>query len=132
MSKKINHIGIAVKSIKNHELFYTDVIGLEKTGEEEVSSQKVKVAFFKAGESRIELLEPTSDDSPVAKFIEKRGEGMHHIAFTTDNIKERLDNLKEQGIRLIDETPREGAHNTKIAFIHPKVSRVLVELTEEE
>lgn len=132
MSKKINHIGIAVKSIESHESFYTDVIGLEKTGEEVVSSQKVKVAFFSAGESRIELLEPTCDDSPVAKFIEKRGEGMHHIAFTADNIKERLENLKEQGIRLIDETPREGAHNTKIAFIHPKISRVLVELTEEE
>ncbi len=131
MSRKINHIGIAVPSIKDYLSFYKDVLNLEFEGEEIVEDQKVKVAFLSTGESRIELLEPTSNESPIAKFIEKKGPGMHHIAFQTEDIEKELAELKEQGVRLIDETPRNGAHGTKIAFIHPKESKVLVELTQE-
>ncbi len=132
MSKKINHVGIAVPSIEEFLPFYTNVLGLTYEGEEVVEDQKVKVAFLTAGESRIELLEPTSDDSSIAKFIEKRGAGMHHLAFTVDDIDAELDRLKKEGIRLIDEEARGGAHHTRIAFLHPKLSRVLVEITEEK
>ncbi len=132
MSKKINHIGIAVKSIEDHTPFYRDTMGLEFEGTEIVEEQKVRVAFFQTGESRIELLEPTSEESPIAKFIEKKGEGMHHIAFDVEDIEAELAKMKENGTRLIDETPRGGAHGTRIAFIHPKESKVLVELTEQK
>jgi methylmalonyl-CoA/ethylmalonyl-CoA epimerase len=131
MSRKINHIGIAVKSIESVFDFYNKTLGLEYLGEEEVAEQKVKVAFFQSGESRIELLEATSDDSPIAKFISKKGEGIHHLAFSSENILDDLESLIENNIRIIDKTPRAGAHNTKIAFLHPKASSgVLVELTE--
>ncbi len=132
MTRKINHIGIAVNSIQDFITLYRDVLGLEYSGEEVVEDQKVKVAFFDIGESRIELLEPTAPDSPVAKFIEKRGEGMHHISVSSDDIEKDLKEMKEKGIRLIDEVPRNGAHGTKIAFIHPKETKVLLELTEEK
>ncbi len=132
MKRKINHIGIAVKSIQDFITLYRDVLGLEYSGEEIVEDQKVKVAFFDIGESRIELLEPTSPDSPVAKFIEKRGEGMHHLSVSSDNIEKDLESMKSKGIKLIDEVPRRGAHGTKIAFIHPKETKVLLELTEEK
>ena len=131
MSRKINHIGIAVKSIESVFDFYNKILGLEYLGEEIVIEQKVKVAFFQSGESRIELLEAISDDSPIAKFISKKGEGIHHIAFSSENILDDLKGLIENNIRIIDKTPRDGAHNTQIAFLHPKASNgVLVELTE--
>jgi methylmalonyl-CoA/ethylmalonyl-CoA epimerase len=133
--RAINHIGIAVTSIDGSREFYEKTLGARFDGIEEVADQKVKVAFYLVGpaghEVRLELLEPTSPDSPVAKFIEKRGEGLHHVAFTVDDIERRLAMLKAGGVRLIDETPRAGAHHTQIAFLHPKSSGgVLTELCE--
>ena len=131
MTNKINHIGVAVQSIEASTPFYRDVLGMNFEGTEVVAEQKVKVAFFAIGESRIELLEPTADDSPVAKFLEKNGEGTHHIAYEVDDLEVTLARLKEQGVRLIDEVPRCGAHDTKIAFLHPKASGgVLTELCQ--
>lgn len=131
MTNKINHIGIAVKNIENAVPFYRDVLGMAFEGTEEVAEQKVRVAFLAVGESRIELLEPTSPDSPVAKFLEKNGEGAHHIAYEVPDLEAALAGLKEQGVRLIDEVPRCGAHGTRIAFLHPKASGgVLTELCQ--
>lgn len=131
MTKKINHIGVAVKSIESSLPYYRDVLGMHFEGTEEVSEQKVRVAFFAVGESRIELLEPTSPDSPVAKFLEKSGEGVHHLAYEVDDLAAVLADLKAQGFRLIDETPRCGAHGTRIAFLHPKATGgVLTELCQ--
>ncbi len=131
MLKKVNHIGIAVRSIEEAKRFY-EVMGLQVEGYEVVEEQKVKVAFVPVGETRIELLEPTSEDSPVAKFIAKRGEGIHHIAFEVDDIEKALEVLKESGVRLIDEKPRRGAHGTRIAFLHPKSTNgVLIEICQE-
>ena len=131
MPKKISHIGIAVTSIEEALPFYREVLGLEFEGTEVVAEQKVKVAFLAIGESRIELLEPTAPDSPVAKFLEKNGPGIHHLAYQVDGLEERLASLKAQGVRLIDEAPRGGAHHTRIAFLHPKASGgVLTELCE--
>ena len=129
--EKIDHVGIAVESIDAWVHYYQDVLGLEYTGSEEVPEQKVRVAFLKIGESRFELLEPISSDSPIAGFIEKRGGGIHHIAVLVDDIKEALALHKAAGARLIDEEARIGAHNMKIAFIHPKASGgVLLELCQ--
>lgn len=131
MIKKIDHLGIAVKSIDEALKVYEDILGLECSGQEIVEEQKVKVAFIPIGESNIELLESTSPDSAVAKFIEKRGEGIQHIALQVDNIEKLLEDLKQKGIRLIDEKPRIGAGGAKIAFIHPKDTKgVLIELCE--
>ena len=131
--EKIDHIGIAVESIEKWIGFYKDVLGLEYDGSEEVVEQKVRVAFLKIGESRIELLEPTSDDSPIAKFLEKRGGGIHHIAVKVDDIDAALARHHEVGARLIDNEPRIGAHNMRIALIHPKASGgVLLELCEDK
>lgn len=131
MIKQINHIGIAVESLDKHIPFYRDVLGLQLDGIEEVPDQKVKVAMFKVGEVHIELLEPVSEDSPIAKYIEKKGEGMHHIAYQSDDIEKELSGLKEKEIQMIDEQPRPGAHGSKIAFIHPKAScRVLTEICQ--
>ena len=131
MPKKISHIGIAVANIEEAAPFYRDVLGMEFEGTEVVAEQKVKVAFFAVGESRIELLEPTSEDSPVAKFLAKNGPGVHHVAFEVADLELRLAALKAEGVRLIDEAPRMGAHNTRIAFLHPKASGgVLTELCE--
>ena len=131
MLKKINHIGIAVRSIESGIAPYR-ALGLEPEGEEVVEEQKVRVVFLTVGESRIELLEPTSPDSPVAKFIEKKGEGIHHIAFQVENIEEALAQAEAQRLRLIDKRPRSGAHGTRIAFLHPKsTGGVLMELCEE-
>ena len=131
MTKKINHIGVAVKSIDASTPFYRDVLGMVFEGTEVVAEQKVKVAFFSIGESRVELLEPTADDSPVAKFLEKNGEGMHHVAYEVDDLVATLARLKAAGVRLIDEVPRCGAHGTRIAFLHPKASGgVLTELCQ--
>ncbi|QQR88592.1 MAG: methylmalonyl-CoA epimerase [Myxococcales bacterium] len=134
-AKGINHIGIAVRSIEDKRAFYEEILGGRFDGVEEVPDQKVRVGFFLFGapghEVRIELLEPTSDDSPVAKFLEKRGEGMHHIAYSVDGIDSRLKALGESDVRLIDSTARAGAHHTKIAFLHPKSSGgVLTEICE--
>ena len=129
--EKIAHIGIAVESIEQWIGFYRDVLGLDYGGTEEVPEQKVRVAFLTIGESNIELLEPTSDDIPIAKFLEKRGSGIHHVAIQVDDIEAALARHQEAGARLIDSTPRVGAHNMKIAFIHPKASGgVLIELCE--
>jgi len=131
--EKIAHIGIAVESIDKWIGYYKDVLGLEYGGSEEIAEQKVRVAFLKIGESQIELLEPTSDDSPIAKFIEKRGSGIHHVAVNVDDIDEALARHQMAGAHLIDNEPRIGAHNTRIAFIHPKTSGgVLIELCEEK
>jgi methylmalonyl-CoA/ethylmalonyl-CoA epimerase len=131
MTKKINHIGVAVRSIDAATPFYRDVLGMVFEGTEVVAEQKVKVAFFSVGESRVELLEPTADDSPVAKFLEKNGEGTHHVAYEVDDLLATLARLKAAGVRLIDEVPRCGAHGTRIAFLHPKASGgVLTELCQ--
>lgn len=129
--KAINHIGIAVNSIEAQREFYEKTLGATFEGTEVVADQKVKVGFFRVGDVRLELLEPTEPESTVAKFIEKRGEGMHHIAYTVDSIEERIAELKNGGVRMIDETPRPGAHHTKIAFLHPKSSNgILTELCQ--
>ncbi|QDV84494.1 methylmalonyl-CoA epimerase [Stieleria sp.] len=129
--KSLNHIGIAVQSIDAHQAFYEGALGLEFEGLEDVPSQKVRVAFFRAGDVRLELLEPTSDDSTVAKFIEKRGEGLHHLAYTVEDIQARIAELQDSGLRMIDEKPRGGSHHMQIAFLHPKSSGgVLTELCE--
>jgi len=127
---KIDHIGIAVNSIEEALKLYTDVLGLEVSGMETVEEQKVKTAIIPVGESKIELLESTSPDGAIAKYIEKRGEGIHHLALRVNNIQEALELLKEKGIRLIDEKPRKGVENTNIAFLHPKGTKVLLELVE--
>lgn len=128
---KIAHIGIAVKSLEQAIPFYTEHLGLSLVGTEEVESEQVKVAFLAIGESRIELLEPLSDQSPIAKFIEKRGEGIHHIALDVDDVGERLAHLKQQGVPLIHEQPKVGAHNAQIGFLHPKAAGgVLYELCQ--
>ncbi len=130
---KIDHLGIAVNSIEEGKNFWTDVLGLHFQGTETVEEQKVTTAFFPVGESEVELLESTSPEGPVAKYIEKRGEGIQHIAFRVENIEEALKELREKNIRLIDETPRKGAGGGKIAFLHPKSTNgVLVELCERE
>ncbi|MDP4105077.1 MAG: methylmalonyl-CoA epimerase [Bacillota bacterium] len=133
MIKKVDHIGIAVKSLDQTLPFYTEELKLPLLGIEEVESEKVKVAFLEAGETHIELLEPTSPESAIAKYIEKRGEGIHHIALGVDSIQERLNELKEKGIRLIQEQAKIGAGGSKVAFLHPKsTSGVLYELCEKK
>lgn len=129
--KKIAHIGIAVHNIMDSLSFYTDSLGLTLENVEEVESEQVKVAFLKIGESRLELLEPISKESPIAKFLEKKGEGIHHIALEVDDIENRLNQLKTEGIRLINEQPKDGSNNSQIAFLHPKSTNgVLVELCQ--
>lgn len=128
---KIDHIGIAVKSLSEAVKVYEQAVGLKLAGYDEVDEQGVRVAMLDIGESRIELLEPTRPDSPVDKFMRKRGEGIHHIAVRVDNIEQALERLKAAGVRLIDEKPKQGAHNTRIAFIHPASTHgVLMELVE--
>jgi methylmalonyl-CoA/ethylmalonyl-CoA epimerase len=128
---KIDHLGIAVKSIDNGKNFWSDILGLGCEGSETVAEQKVTTAFFPVGESEVELLESTAPDGPIAKYIEKRGEGIQHVAFRVENIEAALAELKAKGVRLIDEKPRIGAGGAKIAFLHPKAtSGVLVELCE--
>jgi methylmalonyl-CoA/ethylmalonyl-CoA epimerase len=129
---KIDHLGIATKSIAESLKFWQDSLGLENVHTEVVEDQKVRVAMLPIGESRIELIEPTSDDSPIAKFLEKRGGGIHHIAVEVENIEESLAKLKENGAKLIDETPRIGAEGCLIAFVHPQSTNgVLLELTQK-
>ncbi len=131
MIEKINHVGIAVTSLEEHIPFYRDILKLEFCGIEEVAGQKVRVAMFRVGEVKIELLEPSSEDSPIAKFIEKKGQGMHHIAYQTDDIEKEISDFTAEGIQMIDNEPRKGAHGSKIAFIHPKSSaKVLTEICQ--
>jgi len=133
MLTKINHIGIAVLSLEEALPFYRDKLSMAFAGIEEVVEQKVRVAMLQVGESKIELLEPTSADSPVAKFIEKNGAGVHHIAYEVTDIEAAIARLIAGGSRMIDESPRNGAHGTRIAFIHPKSSNgVLTELCQSE
>lgn len=132
MPSQINHIGIAVHSIEEAARFYTEHLGLKIGGTEEVASQKVVVAFLPIGEVRLELVQPTSPDSPVAKFLEKNGPGFHHIAYQVADVAAEVERLKSEGVQMVDQTPRAGAHNTKIAFVHPKASGgVLTELVQE-
>ena len=130
MIKKINHIGIAVNSIEEAVKLYTDALGLKVQDVEVVKDQKVKTAIIPVGESKIELLESTDPEGIIAKYIEKRGEGLHHLALEVSNIQDTLEILAKQGIPLIDEKPRSGVENTKIAFLHPKGTKVLLELVE--
>jgi methylmalonyl-CoA epimerase len=128
---KINHLGIATKGIDEALKFWQDALGLENVHTETVEDQKVRVAMLPLGESRIELLEPTSQDSPISKFLEKRGGGIHHIAVEVDDIEASLVKLKGQGMRLIDETPRIGAEDCLVAFVHPSSANgVLLELVQ--
>lgn len=121
MIQQIDHLGIAVKSLDESVPYYEKVLGLPCHGREEVASQKVRTAFFECGEVHLELLEPTADDSPIAKFLEKNpAGGVHHIAFRTDDIDAQLGQAKEEGVRLIHEVPFEGAADKLVAFLHPK------------
>jgi methylmalonyl-CoA/ethylmalonyl-CoA epimerase len=120
MIEKIDHLGIAVKSIAETSRYYEEALGLKCERIEEVPSQKVRTAFFTIGQTHIELLEPTADDSPVAKFLADRGEGIHHIAFATDDIGMQLGQAAASGVRLIHEQPFEGAAGKLVAFLHPK------------
>jgi methylmalonyl-CoA/ethylmalonyl-CoA epimerase len=128
---KIDHIGIAVKSLAEAIKVYEDAMGLKVSGYDQVDEQGVRVAMLNIGESRIELLEPTGPESPIEKFMTKRGEGIHHIAVTVDDIEAALDRFKAAGVRLVDSVPRRGAHNTRVAFIHPSSTHgVLLELVQ--
>lgn len=129
--KKISHIGIAVKDLDAQVAFYRDQLGLELVRTEVVEDQKVRVAIFEVGESTIELLSPTAPDSPVAKFLDRRGEGFHHLAYEVEGLEEQLRDLGAKGVKLIDKTPRDGAHDKRIGFLHPKATfGVLTELCE--
>ena len=129
---KVDHIGIAVKNLAESSKFY-EMLGITSTGVEEVAEQKVKVSFFPVGESEIELLESTSPDGPIAKYIEKNGEGIQHMALRVDNLEAALIELKAKGVRLIDEKPRYGAGGARIAFVHPKsTGGILLELSERK
>jgi len=129
--EKIDHIGIAVKDLESALQFYRDQLGLDEVGREEVEEQKVRVAFLPVGESKLELLESTDPEGPVAKYIEAKGEGIQHVALRVENLEEKLKELKEKGVRLIDEEPRHGAGDARIAFVHPKsTGGVLLELCE--
>lgn len=129
----IEHIGIAVKNLEESIKYYEEVLGLKCYAVEEVAEQKVKTAFFKIGDAKLELLESTDPEGPIGKFIEKKGEGIHHLAFATQNIEGALGELEGNGIRLIDKTPRSGAEGLDIAFLHPKsTGGVLTEICEDK
>ncbi|MEN6509887.1 MAG: methylmalonyl-CoA epimerase [Smithella sp.] len=129
---KVDHIGIAVKNLAQSARFY-EMLGIQSTGSEVVAEQKVKVSFFPVGDSEIELLESTSPDGPIARYIEKNGEGIQHLALRVDNIEAALGELKAKGVRLIDEKPRYGAGGAKIAFVHPKsTGGILLELSQRK
>ncbi|MBW6510900.1 MAG: methylmalonyl-CoA epimerase [Desulfuromonadaceae bacterium] len=131
MTKKISHLGIAVASIEAATPYYRDILGMAFEGTEVVAEQKVRVAFFVVGESRIELLEPTDENSPVARFLAKNGSGIHHVAYEVADLAAELARLKAAGVRLVDAVPRLGAHGASIAFLHPQASGgVLTELCQ--
>lgn len=130
---KIEHIGIAVKDLNLSNQIFEDILGSKSYKTEKVESEGVSTSFFKVGPNKIELLEATRDDSPIAKFIEKKGEGIHHIAFAVDNVEKEIKRLQEKGYKLIHEVPKKGADNKKIAFLHPKSSNsVLIELCQDD
>lgn len=133
MFEKIDHIGVAVKNLENSLHIFRDLLGMECSGEEIVKDQEVKVAFLPLGESEIELLESTSPEGSIAKFIESRGEGIHHIAFKVKDLESMISDLQQKGVRLIDQKPRYGAGGVKIAFLHPKSTNgILIELCEHK
>lgn len=130
--KKIEHIGIAVKSLENSNALFAKLFGEPHYKVEEVESEGVKTSFFKVGENKIELLEATKETSPIAKFIEKKGEGIHHIAFDVEDIESEIERLKDEGFVVLNETPKKGADNKLVAFLHPKTTNgVLIELCQE-
>ncbi|MXN92763.1 methylmalonyl-CoA epimerase [Flavobacterium sp. Sd200] len=130
--KKIEHIGIAVQSLETSNILFEKLLGMPPYKTEEVASEGVKTSFFKSGPNKIELLEATTPDSPIAKFLEKRGEGIHHIAFDVEDITAEIERLKTEGFILINETPKKGADNKLVAFLHPKgTNGVLIELCQE-
>lgn len=131
--KYIEHIGIAVRNLEESIAYYENVFGLSCYAIEEVADQKVKTAFFKVGQTKIELLESTDPNGPIGKFIEKKGEGVHHLAFAVDDIEQKLTELDQKGIQLIDQDPRNGAEGLSIAFLHPKSTHgVLTEICEDK
>ena len=131
MIKKINHIAVAVNNLEEASKFYQTVLGLTLSGVEVVSAQKTKVGFFKIGESNIELVQPAEPDSPLVKFLETKGQGIHHICFEVDDVEAEVKAYLEKGATMVDQKPRPGAHNTKVAFVHPKsAGGVLIELCE--
>jgi methylmalonyl-CoA/ethylmalonyl-CoA epimerase len=131
MLKRIDHIAIAVTNIEEAAKFYQNVLGLNLSGVEVVTAQKTRVGFFKIGESNVELVQPAEPDSPLLKFLETKGPGIHHICFEVDDVETEVKAYLEKGATLIDQKPRPGAHNTKVAFVHPKSSSgVLIELCE--
>lgn len=133
MVKKVDHIGIAVKNLDETLKFYKETMGLDLQGIEVVEEQKVKVAFLPIGDTEVELLESTDSDGPIAKYIEKKGEGVQHIAYRVENIEEAIADMEAKGVRMIDKTPRYGAGGAKIAFCHPKSTYgVLVELCQRD
>jgi methylmalonyl-CoA/ethylmalonyl-CoA epimerase len=132
MINKIEHLGIAVKNIEEANTIYKSLLGVASYKTEQVDSENVLTSFFKVGDSKIELLEGTSSESAISKFIEKRGEGLHHIAFEVDDIEVEMDNLREQGFILLSDKPKQGADNKLICFVHPKSTKgVLIELCQE-
>ena len=131
MIKKIDHVGLAVKNLDDALAFYRDILGIQPKSIEDVESDKIRSAFLDVGDAHFEVMEPTSPDSPVAKFLEKRGEGMHHVSLEVDDIRAELRKLEAKGVALIDKEPRMGAHYT-VAFVHPRATGgVLIELTEK-
>lgn len=130
--EKIEHIGIAVKNLKEANVLFEKLLGVPHYKMEEVASEGVKTSFFKSGPNKVELLEATNEDSPIAKFLEKKGEGVHHIAFAVDDIASEINRLKEEGFTVLNEIPKKGADNKLVAFLHPKgTNGVLVELCQE-
>lgn len=133
MIKKIDHIGIAVHSIEKSLVFYTEVLNLPLLAIEEVDSENVRVAFLQAGDTKLELLEPTNSESAIYKYLEKRGEGIHHIALGVESIEKRIEEMKEKGIRMINDVPKVGAGGADVAFMHPKsTGGILYEFCEKK
>lgn len=133
MYKRLAHVGIAVRNVNDSASIFSNLFGAEEGHTEEVADQKVKATFFKIGEGGIELLEPTSPDSTIAKFIEKRGEGVHHLSFEVDDIEREIVRLKGAGFQMIDEKPRTGADGYRIAFLHPKSTNgILIEISQKQ
>jgi methylmalonyl-CoA/ethylmalonyl-CoA epimerase len=133
MIKKIDHIGIAVHSIEKSLVFYTEVLNLPLLAIEEVDSENVRVAFLQAGDTKLELLEPTNSESAIYKYLEKRGEGIHHVALGVESIEKRIEEMKEKGIRMINDVPKVGAGGVNVAFMHPKsTGGILYELCEKK
>ena len=131
MIKKISHIAVAVQNVEETARFYEKVLGLRLEGVEVVAAQKTKVGFFRIGESNIELVQPSEPDSPLVKFLESKGQGIHHICFEVENVEEAVKTCLERGATMVDQKPRPGAHHTKVAFVHPKsAGGVLIELCE--